>query len=97
MSIPKIELQLTRKLGDIGKKVHSGRSRNDQVLVDIKLYAREQIKAIVESTKTLFDTLISLSEKYKDYLLPGYRIYNWQCLHPLDCGLELMPKVWLTI
>ncbi len=80
-----IELQLTRKLGDIGKKVHSGRSRNDQVLVDVKLYAREQIKAIVESTKTLFDTLISLSEKYKEYLLPGYT--HLQLAMPSSFGL----------
>jgi argininosuccinate lyase len=80
-----IELQLTRKLGDIGKKVHSGRSRNDQVLVDVKLYAREQIKAIVESTKMLFETLISLSEKYKEYLLPGYT--HLQLAMPSSFGL----------
>ena len=67
-----IELLLTRELGDMGKKIHSGRSRNDQVLVDIKLFLRDELKALRSETLTLFRTLQSLSEKYKEVLLPGY-------------------------
>ena len=67
-----IELLLTKRLGDVGKKIHSGRSRNDQVLVDLKLFTRHALKDTVQNIKSLFDILISLSEKYKDYLLPGY-------------------------
>lgn len=60
-----VELMLTRKVGDAGKKIHSGRSRNDQVLVDLKLYTRSKIHELVEATKELFDTLVSQSEAYK--------------------------------
>ena len=67
-----VELQLTRRLGDIGKKIHSGRSRNDQVLVDLKLFTRARLRHIVEKTDRLFDTLIAQSEKYKQVLMPGY-------------------------
>lgn len=67
-----VELMLTRALGDVGKKIHSGRSRNDQVLVDLKLYSREAIKEVVERVEALFNTLITLSYRYKDVLLPGY-------------------------
>ena len=67
-----VELMLTRKLGDLGKKIHSGRSRNDQVLVDMKLWTREQIRSVVEAVEGLFDVLIQQSEKYKNVLLPGY-------------------------
>jgi argininosuccinate lyase len=67
-----IELLLTKRIGDIGKKIHSGRSRNDQVAVDIKLYLREEVLNIKDEVKTLFDLLIEQSEKHKDKLLPGY-------------------------
>lgn len=80
-----VELMLTRKLGDIGKKVHSGRSRNDQVLLDLKLYSRAQIEDIVERTKKLFDTLQAKSEKYKDILIPGYT--HLQVAMPSSFGL----------
>jgi argininosuccinate lyase len=80
-----IELMLTRKLGDVGKKIHSGRSRNDQVLVDIKIFAREQIKEINDLTLTLFETLVSLSEKHKNVLIPGYT--HLQIAMPSSFGL----------
>jgi argininosuccinate lyase len=67
-----VELLLTQRIGDIGKKIHSGRSRNDQVAVDIKLFLRESIVIVKDEVKTLFDLLIEQSEKYKDKLLPGY-------------------------
>ncbi|MBQ1973249.1 MAG: argininosuccinate lyase [Paraprevotella sp.] len=67
-----VELMLTRKLGDMGKKIHSGRSRNDQVLLDLKLFTRQQLKDIAEDVKTLFDELIIQSNRYKDVLMPGY-------------------------
>jgi argininosuccinate lyase len=82
-----VELLLTRKLGDIGKKIHSGRSRNDQVLVDLKLFIRSKIKEVVQKTKTLFDTLIELSEKYKEVDMPGYTHY--QVAMPSTFGLWL--------
>lgn len=67
-----VELMLTRKLGEAGKKIHSGRSRNDQVLLDLKLYARDGIHRIADSALALFDELQKQSEKYKDVLMPGY-------------------------
>lgn len=67
-----IEFLLTQRLGEMGKKVHSGRSRNDQVLVALKLYFRAEIERIVNQTKMLFDTLIILSDKHKQVLMPGY-------------------------
>jgi len=67
-----VELLLTRKLGDTGKKIHSGRSRNDQVLVDVKLFLRDELIAFKEECYKLFTTLQGLSEKYKEVLLPGY-------------------------
>lgn len=67
-----VELMLTRRLGDMGKKIHSGRSRNDQVLLDLKLFTRSQIQELVELVSGLFDVLISQSNRYKDVLLPGY-------------------------
>lgn len=67
-----VELILTRELGEMGKKIHSGRSRNDQVLVDIKLFLRDQLIQVRDEVMTLFNTLQSLSEKYKEVLLPGY-------------------------
>jgi len=80
-----VELLLTRKLGDIGKKIHSGRSRNDQVLVDLKLFTREQLSKTVASVEMLIDTLIEQSNIYKDVLLPGYT--HLQIAMPSSFGL----------
>ena len=80
-----VELMLTRKLGDIGKKIHSGRSRNDQVLVDLKLITRQQLQDIVERTVVLFKELIAKSNKYKDVLMPGYT--HLQIAMPSSFGL----------
>jgi argininosuccinate lyase len=80
-----IELMLTKKIGDAGKKIHSGRSRNDQVLLDIKLYLRFELKEIVKHVSTLFDTLIQMSEKHKEELLPGYT--HLQIAMPSSFGL----------
>jgi argininosuccinate lyase len=80
-----VELLLTKRIGDIGKKIHSGRSRNDQVAVDIKLYLRAEILSIKNEIKELFDLLISQSEKYKDKLLPGYT--HLQIAMPSSFGL----------
>ena len=80
-----VELMLTRKLGDMGKKVHSGRSRNDQVLVDCKLFLRNEIKEIVTGVKALFDKLQEQSEKYKNFLIPGYT--HLQVAMPSSFGL----------
>jgi len=80
-----VELELTRRLGDIGKKIHSGRSRNDQVLVDIKLYLRYEIEEIVKEAKNLFDLLIAQSDKFKEDLLPGYT--HLQLAMPSSFGL----------
>ena len=67
-----VEAMLTERLGEVGKKIHSGRSRNDQVLVDIKLFLKEEILIIKEEVLQLFEILQKLSEKHKDVLLPGY-------------------------
>ena len=67
-----VELMLTRKLGDKGKKVHTGRSRNDQIMVDLKLFARDRIEKTVARMKKLFDLLLSRSDMYRDCLIPGY-------------------------
>ena len=80
-----IEILLTRKLGDIGKKIHSGRSRNDQVLVDLKLYMRDELDAMAEEVLALFAQYQSLSEKYKEVLLPGYT--HAQVAMPSSFGL----------
>ncbi|MDR3651850.1 MAG: argininosuccinate lyase [Paludibacter sp.] len=80
-----VELMLTRKLGDMGKKIHSGRSRNDQILLDLKLFARAEIEKTVESVTGLFDVLISQSNRYKDILLPGYT--HLQVAMPSSFGL----------
>ncbi len=80
-----VELMLTRRLGDIGKKIHSGRSRNDQVLVDLKLFIRSALQQIVELTDRLFATLIAQSEKYKAVLMPGYT--HLQVAMPSSFGL----------
>ena len=80
-----IELRLTKKLGDLGKKIHSGRSRNDQVLLDLKLFTRNEIEEIVHLTKNVFDILIQLSNTHKDKLLPGYT--HLQLAMPSSFGL----------
>lgn len=80
-----VELLLTRKLGDVGKKIHSGRSRNDQVLVDLKLFTRDQIHSLVGSISTLIDVLLAQSEKNKDVLMPGYT--HLQIAMPSSFGL----------
>lgn len=80
-----VELMLTRKLGDIGKKIHSGRSRNDQVLVDLKLFTRDQIHLLVNSVSSLIDVLLAQSNKYKDVLMPGYT--HLQIAMPSSFGL----------
>lgn len=80
-----VEILLTRKLGEIGGKIHSGRSRNDQVLVDIKLFLRDELKTVREEVLTLFDMLQSLSEQYKDILIPGYT--HGQIAMPSSFGL----------
>ncbi len=80
-----VELILTRELGDVGKKIHSGRSRNDQVLLDIRLFLRDEIDSIRAEVKELFGTLQALSEKHKDVLLPGYT--HGQLAMPSSFGL----------
>ena len=80
-----VELMLTRRLGDIGKKIHSGRSRNDQVLVDLKLFIRSEIEAVAHAVETLFRTLIAQSNRYKDVLMPGYT--HLQVAMPSSFGL----------
>jgi argininosuccinate lyase len=80
-----IELMLTQRIGEAGKKIHSGRSRNDQIAVDIKLYLRAEILKIKDEAKSLFDLLIAQSEKYKDKLLPGYT--HLQIAMPSSFGL----------
>ncbi|MFT3740439.1 MAG: argininosuccinate lyase [Breznakibacter sp.] len=80
-----VELMLTRKLGDLGKKVHSGRSRNDQVLLDVKLFIRQKIKETVNSVNQLFDILQTQSEANKNVLLPGYT--HLQIAMPSSFGL----------
>ena len=103
-----VELMLTRKLGDVGKKVHTGRSRNDQVLVDLKLFARAGLEKTVRKVERLFRTLQDASEKYKDVLIPGYT--HLQVAMPSSFGLwfgayaeslcddlEMMKAAWNTV
>ena len=80
-----VELLLTRKLGDMGKKIHSGRSRNDQVLVDLKLFTRAQLQEIAEEVRALFEELQAQSERYKGTLMPGYT--HLQVAMPSSFGL----------
>ena len=80
-----VELLLIESLGDLGKKIHSGRSRNDQVLLDLKLYIRNELAEIAHLAQDLFDQLIDLSEQYKDHLLPGYT--HFQVAMPSSFGL----------
>ncbi|MDD6890205.1 MAG: argininosuccinate lyase [Bacteroidales bacterium] len=80
-----VELLLTRRLGDIGKKIHSGRSRNDQVLVDLKLFIRSRIEDLVKAISRLFDILIAQSQRYRDVIIPGYT--HLQVAMPSSMGL----------
>ena len=80
-----VELMLTRELGDMGKKIHSGRSRNDQVLVDLKLFMRDEMKSVAKAVKRVFDRLQSLSNEHKDILMPGYT--HLQVAMPSSFGL----------
>lgn len=80
-----VELMLTRRLGDVGKKIHSGRSRNDQVLVDLRLFIRAEIEEVVKRVTTLFHTLQAQSERYKHVLMPGYT--HLQVAMPSSFGL----------
>lgn len=80
-----VELMLTRRLGDTGKKIHSGRSRNDQVLVDLKLFIRSRIEDVTKAMTRLFNTLLEQSERYKNTLLPGYT--HLQVAMPSSFGL----------
>lgn len=80
-----VELELTRRLGDIGKKIHSGRSRNDQVLLDLKLFIRSSIERLAHGIERLFDALITQSERYKDVIIPGYT--HLQVAMPSSFGL----------
>lgn len=80
-----VELLLTKRLGDVGKKIHSGRSRNDQVLVDLRLFIRSEIEAVAHSVSELFYTLVAQSEAYKTVLMPGYT--HLQVAMPSSFGL----------
>ena len=80
-----VELMLTRRLGDVGKKIHSGRSRNDQVLLDLKLFTRAEIRDIAEAVEQLFHVLIRQSERYQEVLMPGYT--HLQVAMPSSFGL----------
>ena len=80
-----VELMLTRRLGDVGKKIHSGRSRNDQVLVDLRLFIRSELESVVERVTALFKALIEQSERYKKVLMPGYT--HLQVAMPSSFGL----------
>lgn len=82
-----VELMLTRSLGDMGKKIHSGRSRNDQVLVDLKLFTREKLREVAETVRQLFTELQKQSERYKSVLMPGYT--HLQVAMPSSFGLWL--------
>ena len=82
-----VELLLTRRLGDVGKKIHSGRSRNDQVLVDLKLFLRDELQGIARDVRTLFDRLQEQSERYREVLMPGYT--HLQIAMPSSFGLWL--------
>src|SRR5699024_5012675 len=80
-----VELTLTKRLSDIGEKIHRGSSRNDQVALDLKLYIRQEIKEVAIRVQSLFDRLITQSEKFKDILIPGYT--HMQVAMPSSFGL----------
>ena len=81
----KIEWELTDKLGEVGKKIHTARSRNDQVLVALHLYYKENLAVINDKVKTLFDTLLNLADTHKEALFPGYT--HLQVAMPSSFGL----------
>ena len=92
-----VELMLTRNLGDIGKKIHSGRSRNDQVLLDLKLFTRAEIKEVAEAVEQLFHVLVMQSERYKDVLMPmvsfilhSVSVTGTICIHRLKGSGEVV-------
>ncbi len=80
-----VEFLLTQRLGDLGKKIHAGRSRNDQVLVDLNLFMRDELRTIAKAVERLFDRLLQLSDRYKDVLMPGYT--HLQVAMPSSFGL----------
>ncbi len=80
-----VELELTRRLGDLGKKIHSGRSRNDQVLLDLKLFIRSSIERLASGVERLFNALVAQSERYRDVIIPGYT--HLQVAMPSSMGL----------
>src|SRR5690606_16814612 len=80
-----VEMMLTQRVGEAGKKIHSGRSRNDQVLVDLKLYFRSEIQSLFQHTEGLFQQLVRLSEQHKRVLMPGYT--HLQIAMPFSFGL----------
>ncbi len=80
-----VELLLTRQLGDIGKKIHAGRSRNDQVLVDLRLFFRDEIRSLADGARALFDLLLRLADQHKEVLMPGYT--HLQVAMPSSFGL----------
>jgi len=103
-----VELMLTEEMGDVGKKIHSGRSRNDQVLVDLRLFFRAEIQEVVEETEALFETLLQLSEQHKEVLMPGYThlqvamvssfgLWFGGFAESLTDDLQLMQSVYKTI
>ena len=81
----KIEFELTKSLGDVGKKIHTARSRNDQVLVALHLYYKDNLRLVIDKTKTLFETLLTLANTYKEKVLPGYT--HLQVAMPSSFGL----------
>lgn len=87
-----VELMLTRRLGDAGKKIHSGRSRNDQVLVDLKLFLRDELRQVADAVKRVFDRLQEQSETYKEVLMPGYTHLQIAMPSSLGCGSGPMPR-----
>ncbi len=89
-----VELLLTRRVGESGKKIHSGRSRNDQVLVDLKLFLRHELETIVYETKELFDLLQTQSENIKRSSYPDTPTSRSLCPAPSGCGSALTPKAW---
>ena len=89
----KIEYVLIQKLGDLGKKIHTARSRNDQVLVALHLYLKEEIKTIKGLTLNFFNLLMDLADQHKDHFLPVILIFKWPCPPHLDFGFRPMPKV----
>jgi len=89
-----VEMMLTRELGDIGKKIHSGRSRNDQVLVDLRLFIRQKINELTQLVAQLFNTLIQLSKQHKNTLMPGYTHTQIAMVSSFCDGIVFWAVVW---